>query len=168
MLAKTNILIIFILLLASCGVQKLSDKDCSEKRAIKVYVLPFRLDEHEFDTYKEIEEDLLKMCYSVITVSKTLSGDVIPKEAVYKRVKDSLGINLYEKWRLLNIDEIQKIGELINVDYIVKGNTSAKPAYQSTEFFTNTEFINIRTGKKETMYRDKFIGKIIYNSNEQE
>lgn len=157
-----------ILLLTSCGVQKLSDKDCSEKRAIKVYVLPFRLDKYEFDTYKEIEEDLLKMCYSVITVSKTLSGDVIPKEAVYKRVKDSLGIDIYEKWRFLSIEEIQKIGDLINVDYIAKGTTSAKPAYQATEFFTNTEFINIKSGKNETMYRDKFIGKIIYDSNNEE
>lgn len=168
MLAKTNILIIIILLVASCGVQKLSNKDCTEKKAIKVYVLPFRLDKYEFDTYKEIEEDLVKMCYSVITVSKTLSGDVIPKEAVYKRVKDSLGIDIYKKWRFLNNNEIQKIGELIKVDYIVKGTTSAKPAYQATEFFTNTEFINIKSGKKETMYKDKFIGKIIYDSIEEE
>jgi hypothetical protein len=138
----SSILFLFCIVFVSCGVQKLSEKDCSERKTLKVYVIPFRLEQYDFDTYLEIEEDLYKMCYSVVTVSKTLSGNVIPKEIVYKRIKDSLNIDIYNDWRKLTIDDIKDIGSLINVDYIVTGTCKAKSAYQATEFFASTTFIS--------------------------
>lgn len=159
-----SFILIVSLAITSCGVKKLSKQDCVERKTIKVYVLPFRHENPEFDTYKEIEKDLYRLCYSVLSRSQTLSGVVIPKEQIYKRVKDSLGIDLYNDWRGLIQSQLREVGRVLNVDYIVYGTTSARTAYRSTEFFTTCAFLNVQTGESEKFYDNKFVGKIIYEN----
>lgn len=153
-----------ILLIYSCGVKQLSKKDCAERKSIKVYVIPYRLDEYDFDTYSKIEDDLLFMCYSVVSRSKTLSGNIIHKDLIYKRIYDSLSIKVNSDWRTLTNSQIRNIGKLLKVDYVVTGTTRSKPAYKSTEFFTTCDFIDVNSGEIENLYDDKFIGKIIYEN----
>lgn len=143
----------------ACGVRRLSEKDCRERKAIKVFVIPFRTD--DFETYKPVEDNLLLMCYSIISRSKTVSGKIIERDLIDKLISDSLNINLSENWRGLIKSDLIKIGELIRVDYVVFGTTKEKIAYKSTEFFTDCYFLDVKTGKKEQLYKNKFIGKII-------
>lgn len=124
-----------------------------------MFVIPFRTD--DFDTYKQVEDDLLLMCYSVISRSKTISGNVIERDFIYNLISDSLNINLHEEWRGLIKSELIEIGKLIKADYIVYGTTKEKNAYRATEYFTDCYFLDVKSGRKEQLYKNKFIGKNI-------